>query len=342
MALSYAIALGGQQVSNDAARSERLLLSLDVMLDMAGAGGACELRLGDPGGTLVNPGDAVTVDLDTGAGAQRVFTGRVDRVQLDATAQTVRACDGLRELARLEVDAAYEDVRTDFVVKDLLGRAGLTVGTVAPGFKLASLYLKREGGALRHLLQLARWCGADLYTDGTGKVHFTTPAEAGGTHSFRFTENVLRLDLQAVPPRWDGLEVYGEGAAASRGADKAHWLAKDLSGVAGKAALDAQGQVTAGRSGPHAQRWVLGAVRSAEAAGQVAQAHLRALAARWLRGSVEVFGEPAVMPGDTVALQGIPEGHALAALLRGPHKLRVRGVRHRLTRQSGLVTRMEF
>lgn len=342
MALGYAIRIGRQQVGSDAARNERLLLSLDVSLGMAGAGGACDIRLGDPAGTLASPGDAVSVELDTGAGSRRVFTGTVDRVQLDATGQTIRACDGLRELARLEVDAVYEDVQADFVVKDLLGRAGLAAGTVARGFKLSSLRLKREGGALRHLLQLAQWCGADLHTDGEGQVHFTTPAEAGTKHRFRFTENVLRLDLQAAPPRWDGLQVHGEGAAASRGADKAHWLAKDLSGVAGKAALDAQGRVSGGREGKQSQRWVLGAVRSGEAAGEVAQAHLKALAARWLRGFVEVFGEPAVMPGDGVELTGIPAGHALAGLLQGPHALRVRGVRHRLTRQDGLVTRMEF
>jgi hypothetical protein len=48
------------------------------------------------------------------------------------------------------------------------------------------------------------------------------------------------------------------------------------------------------------------------------------------------------MPGDGVQLEGLPAGHALATLLQGPHKLRVRGVRHRLSRQGGLVTRMEF
>jgi hypothetical protein len=173
-------------------------------------------------------------------------------------------------------------------------------------------------------------------------VHFTTPAEGGAKHGFRFTENVLRLELQAVPPRWDGALVHGEGAAASKGADKAHWLAKDLTGVTAKAALDAQGQVTAGKEGAHARRWVLGAVRSAEAAGAVAQAQMKAAAARWLQGFIEVFGEPAVMPGDAVTLTGIPQNHALAGLLQGPHQLRVRGVRHRLTRQGGLVTRMEF
>ena len=342
MALAYALRIGRQQVGSDAARSERLLLSLEVALGMSGAGGACDIRLGDPSGMLPTAGDDVSVELDTGAGSRRVFTGRVDRVVLDATGQTVRACDGLRDLARLEVDAVYEDVQTDFVVKDLLGRAGATVGTVARGFKLSSLRVKREGGALRHLLQLAQWCGADLHTDGEGRVHFTTPAEAGARHSFRFTENVLRLDLQAVPPRWDGALVHGEGAAAAKGADKAHWLAQDLTGVTAKAALDAQGQVTAGKEGAHARRWVLGAVRSAEAAGAVAQAQMKAAAARWLQGFIEVFGEPAVMPGDAVEIAGIPQGHALVGLLQGPHRLRVRGVRHRLTRQGGLVTRLEF
>ena len=44
--LASAIRIGRQQVGSDAARSERLLLSLDVSLGMSGAGGACSTQGG--------------------------------------------------------------------------------------------------------------------------------------------------------------------------------------------------------------------------------------------------------------------------------------------------------
>lgn len=342
MTVAYQIKIGNQTASSQPAENERLLLSLLVRLDMSGAGGCCELRFGDPETTLPMHGDAVNVELDTGAGKHRVFTGTVDCTTVDTTGLTVTAYDGLRQLAALEVDAVYQDSNVDFVIKDLIGRANLKTGRIAKGFKLATLNLKHHPNALSHLLQLADWCGADLFTDGEGKVHFATAAEHGAEYRFQFDENVRSVDLRAVPPLYDSVEVVGEGAASSQGSDKYYWLAKDLSGVSSKAAIDGKGKVSAGKSGKKPRRLVIGAVRSGEAAAKVAEAHMQALASRWLRGSVEVFGESKIIPGDTVKLQGLPKGHALAALLQDSHKLRVRAVSHRLSRNSGLTTRLEF
>jgi hypothetical protein len=342
MAAAYRVSIGGQIASSTTAENERLLLSLAVRLDMSGAGGCCEMRLGDLDNTVPQAGDAVTVDLDAGSGRQRVFTGTVDGVCVDAKGIALIAYDGLRCLAALEVDAAYEDVAVDFVVKDLLSLGGASVGTVAPGFRLAAFRIKREPGVLYHLRQLASWCGADLYTDGAGRVHCTTPEQRGSEHCLQFTDTILQVNLQAMPPVHDGAEICGEGAAASQGADKWYWLAKDLTGVSGKAAMDEHGTVSEGKTGTQTQRLVLGAARSGEAAGHIAVARARAFAAHRLRGFVEVSGAPGVMPGDRVTIESIPRGHALAVLLQGVPGLRVRGVHHRLSRHVGFVTRLEF
>ena len=340
--LAYRIRIGGQTASSQATENERLLLSLSVRLDMGGAGGDCELLLGDPENTPPQTGDPLSVELDDGDGAQKVFTGVVDTVRIDTSGQYVVAYDGLRKLACLETEASYENVDVDFVVKDLLEQAGITAGRLAKGFKLASYALTHRPGALRQIQELGEWCGADLYTDGAGKAHFVTPSEQGAEHTFQFASNVLRLELRATPSIYDSVEVVGEGAAASQGADKFYWLAKDLAGVSGKAAIDAQGKVTAGRLGQRPRRLILGAVRSGETAQQVAEAIIQALAARWLRGHLEVFGAPKVQPGDRVKINGIPARHGAASLLQGSHTLRVRQVGHFLSRNRGFVTHLSF
>ena len=136
--------------------------------------------------------------------------------------------------------------------------------------------------------------------------------------------------------------MVGEGAAASQGADKFYWLVKDVAGVSGKAAIDAHGVVAVGRSGSSPRHVKLGAVRSGEAAQLVAEAQMRALAARWLRGRVDVLCAPKVLPGDQVKINGIPPRHGAASLLQGPHRLRVRQVRHILNRKHGFVTHLGF
>ncbi|MBP9803374.1 MAG: hypothetical protein KBE22_00525 [Candidatus Accumulibacter sp.] len=341
-ALAYRIEIGRQSVSSDAARNERQLLSLLVRLGMDGASGVCELRFGDPEAPAPQVGDPLRIELDAGDGLRKVFTGTVDTVRIDATGQHLTAYDDLHKLAGLETEASYENVDVDFVVKDVLQRAGVAGGHISKGFHLPSYALTRSPGALRQVLELAGWCGADLFGDSAGKAHFVTPAEQGTAHAFDFAMNVLQIEIQATPPIHDSVEVFGEGAAGSQGADKFCWLASDLAGVSGQAAIDPQGVVAVGRTGKTPRRLTLGAVRSGEAAQHVAEAQMRALAARWLRGRIEVLGRPGVQPGDRVRLTGIPPRHAAADLLLGPHALRVRRVSHVLSRRRGFVTRMEF
>jgi len=87
------------------------------------------------------------------------------------------------------------------------------------------MYCYRGPRALRHLQALAELCGTDLYTDGQGRAHFAAPRTGGTTEqSFRYGDNILTLDLQVTPPAYDSVEVWGEGAASSQGADKYYWL----------------------------------------------------------------------------------------------------------------------
>ncbi|MFZ2725366.1 MAG: hypothetical protein WAX77_03850 [Methylococcaceae bacterium] len=342
-ALGYRITIGSQTLSHKANDNERLLLKAVVQLSMDGYGNRCELLLGDAENTAPKAQDAVTVELDNGAGMKKVFTGTVDSVSITATQQRVIAFDALNRLNNVYVESSYEKVDVGYVVKDLLSQGSVSVGTIETGFKLSAWLAYKQIPALAHLQQFAYWCGADLYSDNTGKVQFTLAKNTGTAHSFQYGQAVRELSLYEQTPLYDSVEVIGEGAASSQGAEKFYWLAKDVSGVSGKAMIAVKtGQVSTGKLGNKPRRLVLGAIRSQESAKQVAENILQALASRWLSGRLLVMGSPEIQLADSIKVTDLPKQHSAVSLLNSEHKLRVRGIRHTLDRTVGLMTELTF
>ena len=341
---TYRIKLGSQIASSSLSESTQQLLSLKVELTMDGVGGSCEIELagGNNTATAAKPGDEVTVDLDSGNGKVRVFTGEVEMTQAAATTQRVIANDSLVKLTNLEVEAAFEDVNVDFIVKQLLSEAKITAGKIDKGPKLASYILHRGPRAFRHIQHLAELCGADFYSDGEGAAHFVSPQKSGADHNFTYGENVMALDLYTLPPVFDSVEVWGEGAASTKGADKFHWLATDISGVSAKAMLSDDYQLQSGKTGKRPRQINCGALRSGEAAQQVADGQITSLATRRIKGYLKVFASPSVEPGDHIKITDLPQEHAAAEALRADSVLRVRRVIHEMDRRRGFVTRMDF
>lgn len=273
----------------------------------------------------------------------RVFTGEVDLVEQSTESALVTASDGLAKLARLDVEVAYEEVRTSFIVTDLLDRAGLPAGEIEQGPSFSSYLIHRGPRGLRHLRRLAELCGANIFTDGTGMVHFACPKQGGPDHRLQYGQNILSIDIWEPETLNDGVVVWGEGAAGTRGLEKAHWLATDLTDLKGQASIGPAGDVAPGASGDNPLVLRIGAVRSRERAQDLAEAWASALSARRVRGRLEVLGDPSIRPGDLVAVQGLPSeqwGELGDRISRSP--LKVRRLRHNLDATKGLYTTLEF
>lgn len=338
----YDLTIGSQIASSKTRDSERQLLSLVTELGMEGTGGHCTVELADAEYTPPEPGDPLKANLDAGDGEHQVFAGEVESVEATATSQRITASDGLVKLARLDVEAAYEDVTVDFIVKELLQQAGVEPGTLEKGPKLPSFILFRGPRALRYIQGLAALCGVDLFTDGEGKAHFAGPSTAGDLHSFQYGENVRELSIKEIQPVYDGVEFWGEGAASSQGADKYYWLPTELSGVNAKASLAGDGSVSSGTSGKCPIQLCSGALRSGEAVSDLAEARMKAVASRRIQGHIKVFGSPSVKPGDLVKIEGLPAHHSAAEIFKDAQGLRIRRVRHVLDMQAGFITRMDL
>lgn len=342
MRIDYTIDIGDLTISNDPTAAGPPLVALRVERGIGGAGGRARIEVARTRGAAPRVGDAVRIEI--GAGEGNTFRGEVETVSSGVETLVVEARDGLARLAEHEVERGYQEVTAGFIVADLIAASGAEAGEVEDGPTLPRYVVHAGPRALQHAQRLATLVGAELSTDGEGKVCFVRPREGAATERLRWGEHLLRVELEHEPLRSDSVVVWGEGAAGTDGADKEHWLTTDLSGVSGEACVDdADGQrrVTPSRRGKRPRALVDGAIRSAATADEIARAHMQHLALRPVRGSLLTLGLPQAGPGTWVELSELPEPFrptTAATSLR----LRVRHVVHQLSPSRGLLTELRF
>lgn len=327
---SFTIRVGKWTAASDPRQCDAELMHL--CCELAIGGGRCAIELGAAEAPAV--GDEVTVSLSAGAGATQVFAGKIDQLRIGSSTLQISAVDSLATLARLHIESAFEETSAGAIVKDVLGRAGLTPGQIDEGPTFPRYLMHRGPRALAHLLRLAELCGTALFADGDAAVHFRAPTEGPADHTFRYREHVLALDLLTPAPAHDGVVVYGEGAASKAGAERAHVLVADLESVRGEA----------GETGPSALHVNDGAVRTGEAAASLAAARLTIIESRALRGSLTVLPAPEVRLGDRIGIDGLPREHPATSVLSSGTALRARSVRYTLSLRGGMgfTTRIGF
>lgn len=342
MQIAYTIQLGTHSLSSRGA-SGAALLALEVERGIGGAGGRCDLRLASAAGVRPAAGDPLRIGLDVGRGPQTVFTGEIEAIHCGAEAWTVRGRDGMGRLATLELHRSYEEVSAGFIVKDLVDAAGAEAGELDEGPSFPRYLLHDGPKALRHAQRLGALVGADLYTDGDGRIHFRRPRKQPVRHRLRWSESVLDLELVDREPLGDSLEVWGEGAAGTEGAEREHWLTTDLTGVRGQVALEhgaGASNVMVGRLAERPRLMVDGAIRSVDAAEDIAAALMEAQALRPHAGAVLLPGLVDVEPGDWVELDELPA--ELCPTPSASLTVRVRRLWHFLSPSQGLLTRLGF
>jgi hypothetical protein len=318
--------------------SELLPLRVRCETGMDGVG-VCELDLIVPAGaSLPTPGQPLAVALGLDGDESPVFTGEIVAVQVGESWVRVVASDARARLACTYVFASYEAQAPGKIVRDLLGQAKVDLGKAADGPELASYVVFPQVSVLRHVERLAELMGADLFVDADGKLNLGAGDAKAASIDFGYGAGLLSAALEHAGSVREGVEVWGEGAASSKGSDKAHWLPDDLGGVTGKGTVSEARKFTS--AGPRVDFVQDGALRTGSAAGDAAEGRAAALD-RPLRGVLEVSGAAAVAPTDVVTISALPDGHPLAAILE-QGTLRVRRVRHQLDTTRGFTTRLEF
>lgn len=336
--VGFAVTVGDLTASWPSTGGSLELVALECATGIGG--GWARIRLGPPQGEAPPLGAAVTVELDDGDGAIKVFTGVADHVGSTATSWVLRAHDGLPALARLDLERAWRDTTADAVIKDILGAAGLEASEVCSGPPLRTFTALRGPRGLRVVEGLLARMGAELHIDGTGAAVVATPRTGAADHTLTWGEDLLAIDIRRRPPALPGVTVHGEGAAEAQGASKAHWLPKDVSALVGRAKLDAD-EVVAGAAGQPGLTLVDGALATTKACQTVADNFTKLLAASPIEGALTTLGRTTIKPGDLLGIAGLPDGHSLTAVLAGG-TLRARRVIHRFDATTGFTTRVEL
>lgn len=331
------VTIDGQALGGSTTALLPLVICCELGMDGVGRGSVDVIV--PAGAKLPKPGAKLQIALGWDDEAKPVFSGEVDRVRATPVGAAISAGDALARLANTFGAGAYAALPPGQIARDLLGQAGVDAGMIDDGPDLGSRVLFPGLSLLAHLRRLAELCGAAVFADGAGAVHFIAEDTAGTTHTFHFSLDVLDLDLAHAPGARSGVDVWGEGAAGTQGEAKAHWLPDALAGVAGNA--DVAGDPVYA-SPPKARRVFVrdGSLRVGSAAAEAARGRAAALS-RPLCGTLDVRGAPMVAPGDLVKLAELPGDHPLAALLTAG-RLRVRRVRHRLDTARGFSTRVQF
>jgi len=339
--IGFRVRIGDLEISGGDRRPPAQLLRLRTELTMDGVGGRAQLALSASGALEASIGESVEIDLDAGDGSSPVFRGQVRALTGDASTLWLDAADSLSALALREYVGTFAESDAKTIARAILDDGEVPVGTLATGPTFARYVLAPGPSALAQLRTLARRCGLDLFTDRTGAVCMTATTYTGAILTIADDTPILQIRVERRTPPADGVTLYGEGAASSRGASRSHWLVRDLSPTRGQAKLTTAGEVKRSASA-RPRTFVDGAVRSGEFAASLAEAKTQALASSQLCGTLTLLGQPHLTPGDLIHIGNLGRRLPAVAAAVGDAELRVRTVVHHLDAGRGLFTEVEL
>lgn len=308
---------------------------LDVPIDLL------RVTVAERGG--VEPGDPVQLDLGDEDGLERVFTGTVAEVRPALGGCGLVCAGSMLALVDLRLSSFYREQSAGAVVRDLVGRAGLTEGTISDGLDLPRFAIEQRAGAHAQLRRLADALGFSLFSDREGKVHFRGLGPAarlgsvggplggaveaaagalgagGGGGGLAYGEHLLSARASLRPDVGRTVLVGGESPMSGRGEDKSFWLT----------ATDAPYEDSSG-SGPDLLV-IDAAARTKDMAGRFAAGYSAGLARRTADVRLTILGAPALDLGDSTGASGAPDSGLNASGY-------VKGLRHRFSALEGFVT----
>jgi hypothetical protein len=177
--------------------------------------------------------------------------------------------------------------------------------------------------AYLHTHDLAELCGFDLYVNPDGELVFEKFVNGKTVHIFEAGKHIVALDVLRTPALAGRVEAWGESPSGSEGDDAAAWLTTDFTdskGTAGSGAL-----LLLERP----------ALRTRDAARTAADAALKRIHRRTLRGRLLTIGRPEVKLGDAIRLREMKD-ESLNTIFQ------VRSVIHRITKLGGFTTTIGF
>lgn len=322
---AYKLTLGNQIVDTTDEPQASTVVDLHVVLDMDTPADCFWLELGQVDGLRPARDDDAIIELgyaDNG-GPSQVLTGKVSRVEPGLTTEWITGLSPAASLLQTFVDQTYENKTAGDIVRDLASQAAVAVATADAGIRFPAYVIDGHRNLDRHLRELARLCGFDLYINADGELVFQRFTNGNSIHVFEYGAHIIELRASRSQPSATTVEAWGESPGS--GADESWaWLTKDFG--------DSKGSAGSGDPTLLLER---SALRSATAAQTAADARLTDINRNMIRGQLLSVGRPEVRLGDAIRLQEVPEPDLNDVF-------QVRQVIHRITKAAGFTTTIGF
>lgn len=302
------------------------LVAFSVEAGLAPFADVAEVRLATDRGPSCAPGDLGSLSAGfQDAASELLFTGQVDALRRGLAGMTrVLAVNGGALLSRLRVNQAYAQVTAGSIASDLAQQAGVDVDTTEDGATYAYYVIDDGRSAWQHIAELARKNGFLAWISAEGKLLFQPAVTGAPVQTFTYAQDILALNVMEATSPAGQVTVTGEGAAGSSGQDAWSWLVKDVSGVLAQAGSGDPRRIVSD-----------GSLRSSDSAQKAADGIAAALQAEARSGWMLVPGAPAVTPGSSVQLEGVPQSD-----LNGEYL--ILRVQHKFDSSQGFTTLVYF
>jgi hypothetical protein len=310
--------------------------SFIVERDMDVAADLLQVRLMERSGVGLN--DPVTLDLGHDGENERVFTGAVVQLRPAISGVTVIALGKMNALLGLSIASTFENQTAGGIVRNLMGKAGLTGGTIHDGPELPRFAIDRFQSAYAHIKGLADRLGYEFYANRDGEIMFHALGDAadldaagglggavsgllgGVSEGYLFGQHLIAAHATSQPPARASVDVGGESPMSRQGDTTSHWLTINDSDYRGSAGSGAPNLLV-----------IDPAARTRDLADRFAAGHLATKQRTAHQVTITVLGRPQLDLGDSISVGDVPDG-----LLNGNGY--VRAIRHRCSVTHGFLT----
>ena len=287
---TYALQIGSKRWTTQ-------LLRIDVELELAPSVDELSAVLPAAAPFDAEPGDEVSLTLDSGEHEADVFAGRLESVQRGYDEIRLTALNGGGLLAQARPAVTYEQVTAATIVRNLCSEAGVDVGDLVDGQQLPFYVADPSRTALQHIARVAAWNGALARVGPDGGLETVVLDASQPEIALRSGREILRIAQDTLAAPIERFVVAGEAGAGESSAPEALRPVTDF--FAGSRP-----------NGPSASTvWRFEpALRTAAAAATAGAALDRAYKADRGGGTLDAWLLTAMRPGTVFEIQDLPDG----------------------------------
>ncbi|MCI0489360.1 MAG: hypothetical protein L0229_22435, partial [Blastocatellia bacterium] len=275
-------------------------------------------------GQAIKTGDQITIELTSGDKSAKVMTANLHSIRSSFELTQIIGRSGAQKLADARLDQVYENQSLKQIANDLASQAQVDAGQIEQGSTYSYFVADQSKNLLRQIRELAARDGLDAYFDADNKLTLKKFNKSSADHTFYFGIDIFDLQIFNRKAATEHILVYGESPASNQGSDTWHWIAKDLTPFRSEVG---QGVKTLGIQD--------GAVRTKDAADNLATSKFGAIKDQSVRGRMKTLGNPKVKIGDAIEIK-----NATKPELNGLFK--VISVRHVFNKREGYLTFITF